>query len=243
MFFVLLHSGKVLPSTYGVREPPWFCFMPSYWSKKTKEWDDSDEADMAAVGVDGKENAFEKVSNAGNPLVSIRSLRKTFGSGLNETVAVKRLSLDLYENQVFALLGHNGAGKTTTISMLNGFYTPTSGDASICGYSIRTEMETIREKYLGICPQHDALYDMLTVKEHLVLYGRIKGLSGEALDSEVVKMIKDVGLTEKVNAYSKTLSGGQKRKLSIALAIIGGPKVIVFFLHPHLHIQSQFDFR
>ena len=79
----------------------------------------------------------------------------------------------MYEGQITALLGHNGAGKTTTMSVLTGLYTPTSGDAVINGYSILTDIDEIR-KNLGLCPQHNVLFERLTVKEHLMLFGMLK---------------------------------------------------------------------
>ena len=83
------------------------------------------------------------------------------------------LYLNMYQDQITVLLGHNGAGKTTTMSMLVGLFPPTSGDAIINGYSILTDMESIRQS-LGLCPQHNVLYDRLTVKEHLNFFARLK---------------------------------------------------------------------
>ncbi len=84
------------------------------------------------------------------------------------------LNLNIYKNQIFVLLGHNGAGKTTTISMLTGLLDPTEGYISVFG---QTDMDNIR-KSLGVCPQHDTLYEDLTVEEHLYLYATFKGLEG-----------------------------------------------------------------
>ena len=89
------------------------------------------------------------------------------------TAAVRDLSLNMYQDQITALLGHNGAGKTTTMSILTGLFTPTSGDAVINKHSILVEMDTIRHN-LGLCPQHNVLFDRLTVKEHLLLFGMLK---------------------------------------------------------------------
>ena len=83
------------------------------------------------------------------------------------------LDLDLYQGQITALLGHNGAGKSTTIHMLTGLVPPTEGDAMIAGHSIRTEMDDVRQQ-LGVCPQHDVLWEQLTVYEHLALYSVLK---------------------------------------------------------------------
>ena len=88
-------------------------------------------------------------------------------------VAVDNLYLNMYQDQITVLLGHNGAGKTTTMSMLVGLFPPTSGDAVINGYSILTDMESIRQS-LGLCPQHNVLYDRLTVREHLNFFARLK---------------------------------------------------------------------
>ena len=79
----------------------------------------------------------------------------------------------MYRDQITVLLGHNGAGKTTTMSMLVGLFPPTSGDAIINGYSILTDMEGVRQS-LGLCPQHNVLYDRLTVREHLNFFARLK---------------------------------------------------------------------
>ena len=86
------------------------------------------------------------------------------------------LYLNMYQDQITVLLGHNGAGKTTTMSMLVGLFPPTSGDAVINGYSILTDMESIRQS-LGLCPQHNVLYDRLTVREHLNFFARLKVVS------------------------------------------------------------------
>jgi len=88
-------------------------------------------------------------------------------------VAVDNLHLNMYRDQITVLLGHNGAGKTTTMSMLVGLFPPTSGNAIINGYSILTDMESVRQS-LGLCPQHNVLYDRLTVREHLNFFARLK---------------------------------------------------------------------
>ncbi len=84
----------------------------------------------------------------------------------------------MYEGQIFALLGHNGAGKTTTISMLTGMLDITSGSANAYGKDIENEIDDIR-KFMGVCPQHDILFDNLTVKEHLEMFATFKGVKGE----------------------------------------------------------------
>ena len=97
-------------------------------------------------------------------------------------VAVDGLTLNLVEGQITSLLGHNGAGKTTTMSMLTGLYNPTGGNAYINGKSVLTQMDDIRTD-LGLCPQHNVLWDKLTVKEHLELFGTLKVCSVSFMSS------------------------------------------------------------
>jgi len=109
--------------------------------------------------------------------VKVRGLRKEFPN-LNPAappiVAINNVSLDMYEGQIFALLGHNGAGKTTTINILTGMYPSSGGNADIYGHSLQTDLSEIRQS-LGVCPQHNILFDVLTVREHLVLFAMLKG--------------------------------------------------------------------
>jgi len=124
------------------------------------------------------------------------------------------------------LVGHNGAGKSVLVSMLTGLFAPTSGTATIQGLSILDDMNDLRQN-LGVCPQHDILFPDLTVHEHLTMFAAFKGTPPDEIDGEVEKMINSVGLVEKRHAASKTLSGGQKRKLSVGLAFIGKSKVVL----------------
>ena len=159
----------------------------------------------------------------------------------NGKKAVDGLSLTMYQGQIFALLGHNGAGKTTTISILTGLIEASAGEASVIknhknimillifkvfGMDILNDMDQIRH-YLGVCPQHDILFDQLTVREHLQLFATFKGVRSENLNSEIAQIIKDVGLEDKTNFKAKNLSGGQKRKLSVGIAYIGNSKLIL----------------
>ena len=115
--------------------------------------------------------------------------------------------------------------RTTTISMLTGLITPTSGDCLMYGLSIVEDMSLIR-KSMGVCSQQDVLFDRLTVREHLVLYANLKGVPKDELEAEVSRYEEQIGLTEKRHAFASTLSGGQKRKLCVALALIGGSRIV-----------------
>ncbi len=109
---------------------------------------------------------------AENKVLKVSDLRKTFENGFK---AVNGLNVKMYNGQIFALLGHNGAGKTTTISMLTGLITSTSGYAEVFGTDMFEDMSTIRH-FLGVCPQHDILFDLLTPEEHLEIFCDFKGV-------------------------------------------------------------------
>ncbi|ETI57358.1 hypothetical protein F443_00336, partial [Phytophthora nicotianae P1569] len=158
--------------------------------------------------------------------LQIQGLRKEFPSDDGGVkVAVHGLNLTLYAGQISALLGHNGAGKTTTISMLTGLIPPTSGDATLYGRSVQADFNELRQ-IMGICPQHDVLFNELTVEEHLLLFGTMKHIPFTSLKEEVERMIREVGLVEKRKVAARNLSGGQKRKLSVALAFMGDSKLV-----------------
>jgi ATP-binding cassette subfamily A (ABC1) protein 3 len=157
--------------------------------------------------------------------VAVRGLRKEFSTPEGVKAAVDGIDLDLYEGEIFALLGHNGAGKSTAISVLTGLVPPTAGDAWMHGLSIKTDLAAIRQT-MGVCPQHDVLWPDLTVEEHLLFFGAMKGVGAGALREAVRKVVREVGLEDAVLRLSKDLSGGMKRKLSVAIALIGDPKVV-----------------
>lgn len=105
-------------------------------------------------------------------MLQVRELRKTYANGFT---AVKGLNVKMYTGQIFALLGHNGAGKTTLISMLTGLLSPTSGDAEVFGFDIFEDINRVRD-FLGVCPQHNILFDLLTPREHLEIFSDFKGM-------------------------------------------------------------------
>ncbi|NWU77349.1 ABCAD protein, partial [Onychorhynchus coronatus] len=142
--------------------------------------------------------------------------------------AVKDLSLTFHRGQITALLGPNGAGKTTVISLLTGLYPPSSGTIIIDGKDIRTDLAAIRTE-LGVCPQYDVLFNTLTVREHLVLYGSVKapGWTKEQLNEQVSGALEDVNLSQHQYKPVGAISGGMKRRLSVAISFIGNSKTVV----------------
>ena len=138
--------------------------------------------------------------------------------------AVDNFNGELFSNEIFCLLGHNGAGKTTLVNMISGIYDPSYGDIFFNGKSLVTDKKFLYEN-IGLCQQEDIFFDYLTVREHLEYMCEIKG--SEINMKEIVDLIKKIDLFPKKDALCSTLSGGQKRKLCIALALIGGSKIIL----------------
>src|SRR5690242_16693153 len=118
----------------------------------------------------------------------------------------------------------NGAGKTTTLKILTGDTHPSSGHAFIYGISIQNQIEARRR--IGYCPQFDAIFDLLTAYEHLKFYGSVKGLKGQELEDQIKVLLKALSLSKYKNRKAGTYSGGNKRKLSAAIAMIGNPPVV-----------------
>ncbi|OWK64540.1 Retinal-specific ATP-binding cassette transporter, partial [Lonchura striata] len=158
------------------------------------------------------------------PGVCIQNLVKIFAN--RPKPAVDGINITFYEGQITAFLGHNGAGKTTTMSILTGLFPPTSGTVLVGGLDIQTHMDSIRHR-LGMCPQHNILFNHLTVAEHILFYSQLKGRSREEAEQELETMLEDMGLTHKRNEEAQNLSGGMQRKLSVAIAFVGEAKVVV----------------
>uniref|UniRef100_A0A453SBP0 ABC transporter domain-containing protein n=1 Tax=Aegilops tauschii subsp. strangulata TaxID=200361 RepID=A0A453SBP0_AEGTS len=147
--------------------------------------------------------------------------------GNPDKYAVRGLSLALPYGECLGILGPNGAGKSSFISMMIGFSKPTSGNAFVQDFSIHTDMENIYNS-MGVCPQNDMLWEMLTGREHLQFYGRLKSLSGSALDLAVEESLRSVNLLlgGAADKQVRKYSGGMKRRLSIAISLIGDAKVV-----------------
>jgi len=156
-------------------------------------------------------------------MLKITDLKKTFDNGFE---AVRGLNMKMYNGQIFALLGHNGAGKTTTISMLTGLIESSSGAAEVFGTDIFNEMDDVRN-FLGVCPQHDILFDLLTPEEHLDIFCDFKGVTSVGKKEEIKKMLIDVDVYHHKDTVAANLSGGSRRKLSVAIALIGGSKLVL----------------
>ncbi|MES1908431.1 MAG: hypothetical protein MHM6MM_001373 [Cercozoa sp. M6MM] len=239
------YLGAILPSKYGTRLPWHFPFSPSYWRGGPirpisfrrlfrRNAVGSHDVELQLVDSDIQafpahprdESKFQQKDN-GSPSVVLDRLTKEFPLPGSDAVfrAVDGICLNMYEDQILSLLGHNGAGKSTTINVLTGMYGSTGGRVTMHGMDLESDRNRIRQM-IGICPQHDVLWGPLTVREHLRLYARIKGVPSNEVGSAVEEIITEVGLDEKANSQSASLSGGQKRKLSVAIAFIGNSKIV-----------------
>jgi ABC-2 type transport system ATP-binding protein len=166
-------------------------------------------------------------------LLQLNRLAKKFG----DTAAVKGISFEIGEGEIFSLLGPNGAGKTTTISMLSTLLAPTRGDASIGGYSI-TKQPSEARKIIGIVPQEIALYDELTAQENLDFWGQMYGLSGAQLKTRVGEALERIGLADKAKQRVGAFSGGMKRRVNIAAGLLHRPRVL-FMDEPTVGVDPQ----
>ena len=154
--------------------------------------------------------------------VAIEGLSKDFGN----IRAVDGLTLSIPEGQVFGLLGPNGSGKTTTINCLTGLLTPTAGKVSVEGFDVRTQGDEAR-KVMGVSPQETAVYSYLTGRENVELFGELQDLPRKTLDERTDYVIEKVGLMEEAGRRVGNYSGGMKRRVSIAMALVADPKVVL----------------
>ena len=154
--------------------------------------------------------------------IEVRDLTKAF----REVVAVGGISFEVRRGEVFSLLGPNGAGKSTAISIISGLLRPDSGDAFVMGHSILKESMAAR-RCLGVVPQEVALYNDMSARENLVVWGRMYGLSGKDLERRADEMLKAVGLVERQKGRVATFSGGMKRRVNIAAALLHTPQVVI----------------
>ena len=249
-----MYARKVLPGEFGVRQPWNFPCRKIY----TMLYDDNRVERLSGperrrsqasitennASSEGKiaedddvtkerENIVQGVYNSGNSHIITDGLNKMYGT----FTAVNTLSFHVPKGECFGLLGPNGAGKTTAISMLTGLFPPTKGNANLCGYDLEHELKSIYS-VMGICPQFDICWPQLTVKEHLDFYARIKGVEQNQVKKTVMNLLKAVDLLGAQDKLSKDLSGGMRRRLSLAMALVGDP-AIVFLDEPTTGLDPE----
>ncbi|XP_032177693.1 ATP-binding cassette sub-family A member 9 isoform X4 [Mustela erminea] len=224
-----LYFDKILPTEYGHRHSPWFFLNSSFWFQHQR-------ADHVALENEIDSNSssndsFEPVSPEfhGKEAIRIRNLKKEYRKGKHEKVeALKGLVFDIYEGQITALLGHSGAGKTTLMNMLSGLSLPTSGSVTIYNHTL-SEMADLEgiSKLTGVCPQSNVQFGFLTVKENLRLFAKIKGIQPREVEQEIQQVLRDLEMENIQDILAQNLSGGQKRKLTFGIAILGDPQVLL----------------
>ncbi|KAM9107415.1 retinal-specific phospholipid-transporting ATPase ABCA4 isoform 4-T5 [Megaptera novaeangliae] len=168
----------------------------------------------------------QRIVSGGNKtdILRLNELTKIYSG--SSSPAVDRLCVGVRPGECFGLLGVNGAGKTTTFKMLTGDSTVTSGDATVAGKSILTNISDIHQS-MGYCPQFDAIDDLLTGREHLYLYARLRGVPAEKIKRVTNWSIQSLGLSLYADRLAGTYSAGNKRKLSTAIALIGCPLLVL----------------
>ncbi|XP_074016380.1 ATP-binding cassette sub-family A member 10-like [Numenius arquata] len=230
VFYMLLavYFDKVLPGKYGIPDPPFFCLKPSYWMRSrrgsTREMPRTAASTEELLGDD-----IEPVPDEflGKEAIRLHNVKKAYKKKDKKTEALRGLSLNIYEGQITALLGHSGAGKTTLLNVLSGLTLPSEGSATIYNYNLSEtgDREEIREM-IGICPQFNIQFEVLTVKENLKTFAEIKGIKSKEVEQEVQNILELLDISGIQDTQAEKLSGGQKRKLSIGIAMLGNPQFL-----------------
>jgi ABC-2 type transport system ATP-binding protein len=157
--------------------------------------------------------------------------------GFNEFKAVDGVTFSIGKGEIFGLLGPNGAGKTTTIRMLSTVLTPDSGDIVVAGHSVRHNAGEVRA-LIGVCPQELALYEDLSALDNMVFFGRMEGLPSDEARNQAMSYLKLMGLEERARGKVAKFSGGMKRRVNLAVALMGNPQ-LVFMDEPTVGIDPQ----
>ena len=165
--------------------------------------------------------------------IIIENLTKKF----EDKTAVENLSLQVAKGELFGLLGPNGAGKTTAINILCGLIKPTSGTAKIYGYDVQKDAQKVKE-LIGVCIQETAIYPYLTGMENLALFGNLYAMNKKTIKERSNMLLTKMGLTEDAKRITAKYSGGMKRRLSLALALIHDPQ-IAFLDEPTVAMDPQ----
>jgi ABC-2 type transport system ATP-binding protein len=154
-------------------------------------------------------------------VIEVDNLSKLFG----DFAAVNQISFHVKAGEIFGFLGANGAGKTTAMKMLIGISSPTSGKATVAGFDVYKQTESIK-KNIGYMSQKFALYDDLTVKENITFFGGIYGFSKKQIDQKRCELVEELGLQEVTNSLVASLPLGWKQKLAFSVSLLHEPKIV-----------------
>uniref|UniRef100_A0A674K916 ABC transporter domain-containing protein n=1 Tax=Terrapene triunguis TaxID=2587831 RepID=A0A674K916_9SAUR len=224
-----IYFDKVLPDKYGMKYPPLFCLKPSYWCKSRRGYAGKrpeTEQNHERIFNDSMEPVPSEFD--GKEAIRLNNIKKTYKTKNKKIEALRGLFLNIYEGQITALLGHSGAGKTTLLNILSGLSQPSDGSATIYKYKL-SEIEDLEEirALFGVCPQFNVQFEVLTVKENLRVFAEIKGIRSVEVEYEVQKVLKRMDIIKIQDTQANKLSGGQKRKLSLGIAMLGDPQVLL----------------
>eukprot|EP01083_Nonionella_stella_P130674 396640_1 len=215
--FVLFCAALIFIDTFTAL--PGLSSIFRYCRRKGAEDQENDMED------DDVRDERERIVKGADDLIRVKKLRREYRPLLQQKkVAVKSISFGVKAGEIFGFLGVNGAGKSTTLKMLTGDVAPSSGSARLNGFSIKTQQRALR-RFVGYCPQTDALIEKLSPREHLKLFARIRNVPEKNVATLTSALIDLIGLTEHADKKVKELSFGNKRKLSTVIALIGCPKI------------------
>ncbi|MCD4772286.1 MAG: ABC transporter ATP-binding protein [Bacteroidales bacterium] len=155
-------------------------------------------------------------------MIEIKNLHKSYG----KIQAIKGIDITINEGEFYGLLGPNGAGKTTTINILSTILKPDKGDVFINGIDLKTESKKCKN-FIGIVPQEIALYDDLSAYDNLVFWGKLYKINCSLLSKRINELLDLMGLEQRKNHKIKTFSGGMKRRINIACALLHSPKILL----------------
>ncbi|XP_045038405.2 ATP-binding cassette sub-family A member 6 isoform X2 [Desmodus rotundus] len=228
LYFVLaLYFDKIFPYGHDRRYSPLF-FLSSSSCFQHQRTDNiiEKEIDPEYPSAD----YFEPIAPVfhGKEAIRIINVRKEYKEKSGKVEVLKGLFFDIYEGQITAILGHSGAGKSSLLNILNGLSVPTEGSVTIYNKNL-SEMQDLEEirKITGVCPQFNVHFDILTVKENLRLFAKIKGIHPQEVDQEVQRILLELDIQNIQDHPAKHLSEGQKRKLTFGIAILGDPQVLL----------------
>lgn len=240
---VFLYFDNVIPNPSGVSQKLWYFLTPSYWGlqkyfrKKQRismNLAKKSDEELEVLSEDLKNEYIDvrtEVQAEGKKELVLRvlNLRKTYNEHnlfAKKVKALKGIDIGIRKKEVLSYLGHNGAGKSTTQKMIAAVLAKGKGEIFINGKTIPDDIVHIRPK-LGVCFQHDLLWNQLTAAEHVRIYSQIKGLrSPKKLKAEIEKRLKEVSLFDVKNKQVGTFSGGMKRRLSCSLSFCADPILI-----------------
>lgn len=212
---IALYMDSVHPGDFGVAKP-WYFPVTFLWRLFERE------KKLKLPPPHPLTNAFIETVRGRVPGIELENITKAYK---RERVILNGINLTLYKDEITVILGENGAGKTTLMSIMSGVISPSGGYIYLEGKNITRKISSMQH-FLGFCPQHNILFDQLTVREHIIFFALMKGFPLKDVEREVLRYVDRLGLADKIDAEARTLSGGMKRKVSLAVALCGGSQIV-----------------